>query len=65
VKTVLRKANRLETRFGLPVRVVIETDGTPLATQDTGQLEDGNHHDPAKVKAFLEKWRKPKRGEKF
>jgi len=48
------------TRFGLPVLVVLDTDGTPLTTQDTGKLEGGNHHDPAKVKAFLEKWRKPK-----
>jgi thiol:disulfide interchange protein len=48
------------TRFGLPALVVLDTDGTPLTTQDTGLLEDGNHHDPAKVKAFLEKWRKTK-----
>jgi thiol:disulfide interchange protein len=48
------------TRFGLPVLVVLDTDGTQLTTQDTGQLEEGNHHDPAKVKAFLEKWRKTK-----
>jgi thiol:disulfide interchange protein len=48
------------TQFGLPVLVVLDTDGTPLTTQDTGKLEEGNHHDPAKVKAFLEKWRKPK-----
>jgi thiol-disulfide isomerase/thioredoxin len=48
------------TRFGLPALVVLDTDGTPLHTQDTGKLEDGNHHDPAKLKEFLEKWRKPK-----
>jgi len=48
------------TRFGLPVLVVLDTDGTQLTTQDTGKLEEGNHHDPAKVKAFLEQWRKPK-----
>jgi thiol:disulfide interchange protein len=51
------------TRFGLPVLVVLDTDGTPLTTQDTGQLEEGNHHDPAKVKAFLEKWRKSQPGQ--
>ena len=50
------------TRFGLPVLVVLDTDGTALTTQDTGKLEEGDHHDPAKVKAFLEKWRKPKPG---
>jgi thiol:disulfide interchange protein len=48
------------TRFGLPALVVLDTDGTPLTTQDTGLLEEGNHHDPAKVKGFLEKWRKTK-----
>jgi len=48
------------TSFGLPVLVVLDTDGTQLTTQDTGKLEEGDHHDPAKVKAFLEKWRKPK-----
>ena len=48
------------TQFGLPVLVVLETDGTALTTQDTGKLEEGEHHNPAKVKAFLEKWRKPK-----
>jgi hypothetical protein len=34
------------------------------ATQDTGQLEQGDHHDPAKVIAFLEKWKKSKATEK-
>jgi thioredoxin-related protein len=48
------------TKHGLPVLVVLGTDGTPLHTQDTGKLEEGNHHDPAKVKDFLEKWRKAK-----
>ena len=49
------------TRFGLPVLVVLDSDGTQLTTQDTGKLEEGNHHDPAKVKAFLEQWRKPRK----
>ena len=48
------------TRFGLPVLVVLDADGTQLTTQDTGKLEEGDHHDPAKVLAFLEKWKKPK-----
>ena len=47
------------TRFGLPVLVVLDSDGKRLTTQDTGQLEQGDHHDPAKVKAFLEKWKRP------
>jgi hypothetical protein len=46
------------TRFGLPVLVVLDSDGKQLTTQDTGKLELGDHHDPAKVAAFLEKWKK-------
>ena len=48
------------TQHGLPVIVVLDADGKPLTTQDTGKLEDGDHHDPAKVLAFLEQWA-PKR----
>ncbi|MBI2926088.1 MAG: hypothetical protein HYY24_10325 [Verrucomicrobia bacterium] len=52
------------TRFGLPVLVVLDADGKQLTTQDTGKLEEGDHHDPAKVMAFLEKWKKPSAAEK-
>ena len=48
------------TRFGLPVLVVLDSDGKRLTTQDTGQLEQGDRHDPAKVMAFLEKWKRPR-----
>jgi thioredoxin-related protein len=44
------------TQFGLPVLVVLDSHGKRLTTQDTGQLEEGDHHDPKKVMAFLEKW---------
>jgi hypothetical protein len=27
-----------------------------LTTQDTGKLEEGDHHDPKKVLAFLNEW---------
>lgn len=43
-------------RNGLPVIVILDPDGKPLTTQDTGKLEEGNHHDPAKVLAFLKEW---------
>jgi len=43
------------TRFGIPVLVVLDADGRILATKDTGELEDGNHHSPAKILAFLGK----------
>jgi len=52
------------TQFGLPVLVVLDADGKQLTTQDTGKLEEGDHHDPAKVMAFFEKWKKPGAAEK-
>lgn len=46
------------TKPGLPVLVVLDATGKVLTTQDTGALEDGKSaHDPAKVLAFLEKWK--------
>ena len=44
------------TQHGLPVIVVLDRDGKQLFTQDTGKLEEGDHHDPAKVLAFLKQW---------
>jgi thiol:disulfide interchange protein len=48
------------TQFGLPAIVVLDADGKQLTTQDTGKLEEGDHHDPEKVMAFLKAWA-PKR----
>jgi thioredoxin-related protein len=45
------------TQHGLPVLVVLDKTGKQLHTQDTALLEDGSKHDPAKVKAFLTKWK--------
>lgn len=47
-------------QFGLPAIVILDWDGKQLTTQDTGKLEEGDHHDPAKVLAFLETWRPKK-----
>ena len=44
------------TQHGLPVLVVLDAEGKPLVTQDTGKLEEGDHHDPKKVLAFLGEW---------
>lgn len=41
---------------GYPHIFVLEKDGKLLHSQDTGLLESGDHHDPAKVKEFLNKW---------
>lgn len=48
------------TRFGLPVIVIVDQEGKPLTTKNTAELEEGDHHDPAKVIAFLKQWA-PKR----
>ena len=45
------------TQYGLPVLVVLDSDGKQLTIQDTGKLEEGDHHDPKKVLAFLEQWK--------
>ena len=42
--------------FGYPALVVISNKGTPLITYNSGLLEEGDHHSPAKVLAFLKAW---------
>lgn len=44
-------------RHGLPVLVVLDAAGKQLTTQNTALLEEGDHHDPEKVLAFLKKWK--------
>lgn len=44
------------TQHGLPVLVVLDAAGQPLVTQETGSLEEGAGHSPAKVAAFLARW---------
>ncbi|MSU69228.1 MAG: thioredoxin family protein [Opitutaceae bacterium] len=44
------------THEGLPALVVLDAGGNQLVTQETGALESGDHHDTAKVLAFLHKW---------
>jgi thioredoxin-related protein len=54
VPTIERYAN--PTQHGLPVLVILDADGEILTTQETGALEEGSAHDPAKVTSFLNKW---------
>jgi thiol:disulfide interchange protein len=42
------------TRLGLPVLVVLDETGKQLTTEDSGKLEEGDHHSPAKILAFLQ-----------
>jgi hypothetical protein len=41
---------------GLPFLVVLGSDGQVLTTKDTSDLEEGDHHSPQKVLAFLKAW---------
>lgn len=41
---------------GIPVLVVLDADGRQLTTKDTGELEEGEGHSPAKIAAFLGAW---------
>jgi len=55
----------LDRKKGVPFLVVLDGDGKTLAGQETGSLEAGDHHDPEKVAAFLDKWKaQPRDAEK-
>ena len=65
VKVNYSKENKNETVLaaypqipGYPHFFVLESDGSLLKSQDTGELESGKGHDPAKVMAFLKTWAK-------
>jgi thiol:disulfide interchange protein len=46
---------------GIPVLVVLDSDGRQLTTKDSGELEEGDAHSPAKINAFLASWAPPGR----
>lgn len=41
---------------GYPHLFVLDASGKVLLSQDTAELEAGDHHDPAKVLAVLDEW---------
>jgi len=41
---------------GYPFLAVLDADGKVITRQPTDPLEEGDHHDPAKVREFLTKW---------
>jgi thiol:disulfide interchange protein len=54
-------AKKYETeKLGIPCLVVLDSDGKHLKTKNSGELEEGDHHSPEKVMAFLKEWA-PKR----
>jgi thioredoxin-related protein len=44
------------TQHGVPVFVVLAADGSIVTTQETGSLEQGDRHAPARVLAFLQRF---------
>lgn len=52
-EAVLSKYPKIQ---GYPHLFVLDKNGKLLHSQDTGELETGDHHDPAKVIPFLRKW---------
>ena len=52
-KEVLSRYPKIE---GYPHLFVLDKEGKLIHSQDTGLLETGDHHDPAKVIPFLKKW---------
>ncbi len=48
------------TGVGYPFLAVLDGEGKVVTRQKTDPLEEGDHHDPAKVKGFLEKWVAPR-----
>jgi thioredoxin-related protein len=43
-------------KHGLPCIVILDSNAKHLTTKDTGELEEGDHHSPEKVLAFLNQW---------
>lgn len=53
----LKEASKGQDGVGYPFLAVLDADGKLLVGQKTDPLEEGDHHDPKKVKAFLDKWK--------
>jgi thioredoxin-related protein len=51
--------DELQKGVGYPFLAVLDADGKVITAQRTDVLEEGDHHDPKLVSAFLEKWKVP------
>lgn len=45
-----------DRQFSYPHLTILDEDGDVLTNQNTEPLEEGSHHDPAKVAEFLKRW---------
>ncbi|HWE40234.1 MAG TPA: thioredoxin family protein [Isosphaeraceae bacterium] len=57
-KAALSK-EELARGVGFPFLAVLDANGKVVKAQQTDPLEDGDHHDPARVRAFLKEWTAP------
>lgn len=48
---------KVDPKAGVPYLVVLDGDGKVLCNQETASLEEGDHHDVAKVATFLDRWK--------
>jgi thioredoxin-related protein len=53
---LLKECSEGQTGVGFPFLAVLDQGGKLLVGQKTDPLEEGDHHDPKKVKEFLSKW---------
>lgn len=53
---LLKRYGEDNDKHGVPFLTVLDADGKVLTNQNTGDLEEGDRHDVAKVREFLAKW---------
>jgi thioredoxin-related protein len=63
-KNALTK-EELQKGVGYPFLAVLDAEGKVINAQRTNDLEEGDHHDPTRVAAFLEKWKVPAKDAKL
>ena len=51
--------DELQKGVGYPFLAVLDAGGKVITAQRTDVLEEGDHHDPKRVTAFLEQWKVP------
>ncbi len=51
--------DELQKGVGYPFLAVLDAGGKVITAQRTDVLEEGDHHDPMRVAAFLENWKVP------
>jgi thioredoxin-related protein len=49
--------DELQKGVGYPFLAVLDADGKVVTAQRTDPLEEGDHHDPKRVRAFLDRWK--------